>query len=105
MELQCNQVDDWLGAPPEIPVIFGAYVYGVYGVETLDGEDLGRRFTLKLRERREEKRRDRVFSQSGLGTWLRWLVYRTLLLGSYRFIQTQKRTQPYGVRGWVIGSL
>ena len=27
VELQCNQVDDWLGAPPEIPVIFGAYVY------------------------------------------------------------------------------
>ena len=26
VELQCNQVDDWLGAPPEIPVIFGAYV-------------------------------------------------------------------------------
>ena len=27
VELQCNQADDWLGAPPEIPVIFGAYVY------------------------------------------------------------------------------
>ena len=27
MELQCNQVDGWLGAPPKIPVIFGAYVY------------------------------------------------------------------------------
>ena len=27
VELQCNQVDDWLGAPPEIPVIFGTYVY------------------------------------------------------------------------------
>ena len=30
VELQCNQVDDWLGAPPEIPVIFGAYVYIQY---------------------------------------------------------------------------
>ena len=29
VELQCNQVDDWLGAPPEIPVIFGAYVYSL----------------------------------------------------------------------------
>lgn len=27
MELQCNQGGDWLGAPPRIPVIFGAYVY------------------------------------------------------------------------------
>ena len=26
IELQCNQVDGWLGARPEIPVIFGAYV-------------------------------------------------------------------------------
>ena len=29
VELQCNQVDDWLGAPPEIPVIFGTYVYNM----------------------------------------------------------------------------
>ena len=27
VELQCNQVERELGAPPEIPVIFGAYVY------------------------------------------------------------------------------
>ena len=26
MELQCNQGGDWLGAPPRIPVIFGAYM-------------------------------------------------------------------------------
>ena len=31
VELQCNQVDDWLGVPPEIPVIFGAYVYRCEG--------------------------------------------------------------------------
>ena len=48
---------------------------------------------------------DRVFSQSGLGTWSRWLVCRTLLLGSYKFIHIQKRTQLYGLRGWVNGSL
>ena len=27
VELQCNQVERELGAPPEILVIFGAYVY------------------------------------------------------------------------------
>ena len=30
VELQCNQVERELGGPPEIPVIFGAYVYMCY---------------------------------------------------------------------------
>ena len=102
-----------------LPVGFLALLVGLgfYGVETLDGEDLRRRFRLKLRERRGGG--DRVFSQSGPGTWLRWLVCRTLYrvrTSSYRFRSVPScteseagllvrylRKKPTGARNVVVG--